>query len=156
LIITPKHGQRQLPQLPPRKIISVAAADTLFLQNRLSSQLRAHGKINLQKEENFQRPLSGFFSPCFTTNPPRFHHQKTTFCTPLFSKTPAKTHIRPPTILNPGTIRFAAKTNLAWPLSPSGFVLKSAPSENRLVHRRGRLTQQAEFFVEQGCPNTQV
>src|SRR3981189_821406 len=53
----------------------------------------------------FRSRKDGVFSPCFTTNPPQPHHQKTTFCTPLFAKTPAKTPSTAPRFFSPVTIR---------------------------------------------------
>jgi hypothetical protein len=43
----------------------------------------------------------GVFSPRFTINPPRFHHQKTTLCTPLFPKTLQKHPSTTPTFFSP-------------------------------------------------------
>jgi hypothetical protein len=43
------------------------------------------------KRGDFQASAKVRFSPRFTTNPPRFHHQKTTFRTSFFAKSPTKT-----------------------------------------------------------------
>jgi hypothetical protein len=53
-------------------------------------------KINLQKEENFQRSKEVRFLTTFHHESTTISPSKTTFCTPLFTKTPAKHHSTAP------------------------------------------------------------